>query len=1131
MAASLGHVLSQMQRWTSPRLGDLPDAVLIERFLHHRDESAFAALVARHGSMVLRSCRRVLGDDHEAEDAFQATFLILARKAHTLRQSSALPGFLHRVARRVALKARSKVAVRARDERLVEDLPDVSTDPLARLTARGLLTVFDEELARLPQAQRSAVMLCCLEGRTQEEAARLLGWTAGSLRGHLDRGRNRLHARLVHRGITLPAALAVVAVSRGEAAPALLLRSTIEAALNGDIGGSSAALAQSVLQTMFVSKVAGATAVVLTIALAASLAVTLATRVPVAQAPVDKTPATPVAQKNAEAPKARVDRFGDPLPPHAVARFGTVRYRHDRTIFASAISPDGRLLAGASGKLVQIWDAETGRTLQRWSLAGFRHPVLALAFTPDGKNLVSYEEVAERTGIKGKVECLGKIRFSDVASGKTVREFDRANHRKRSTTYGSYVDVLSGGKQLLLRDQREAVVRLLDAKNGEETRSFHCKEDYLPSFACSPDGRLFAVGEESGTIRLWEIATGKERFTLKKHPASCIALTFSPDSKTLASGDKNGVAHLWDVANGKILHTLNPKIDQGRGDDPGIGSLSYAQDGKNLLSSHPYWVVFWDAASGKEIRRLPNEPSRALRYLPDGKTLIAGGDNRWGRGENTFRFFDLETGKPCRNVDGHGATVEALAYSPDGKYIATCDGGNTQPPELRVWEVSSGRVVLQNITRNTAHMDALAFSPQGDVLAAAHWNTITLWDLKTGKPSRTLPNYQAAPSGGLAFSTDGTKLACAGQDDSIRVWDLASGKELLNLHVGIKDAHPISVRDVTFSPDLRLAAYGDWSASSIRLWDLSTGKLWKSIKRGGRGLINLTLSPDGRSLLEASEGGWKMFLWEVATGQLRRTIPLSSFPHWDVAFSPDGRRIAVTQDSRDIRRAENQPSIWLFDLASNRPPAKLFGYEGQINVLKFSPDSRLLASGNSDTTAILWEIAGLDPGTPPVPLTPDQRAASWNDLAGDAGRAYDALWKLVNDPGSLELFREQVKPAPAPAHAKLVGQLLTDLDSDRFSMRSQAQEQLAKLGTAAEAQLRNALTRKSSLELRKRVELLLAAIESERFRTRRAIEALELINTAPVRKWLQTLADGPADAWLTREAKESLARLKLRPSR
>lgn len=200
-------------------------------------------------------------------------------------------------------------------------------------------------------------------------------------------------------------------------------------------------------------------------------------------------------------------------------------------------------------------------------------------------------------------------------------------------------------------------------------------------------------------------------------------------------------------------------------------------------------------------------------------------------------------------------------------------------------------------------------------------------------------------------------------------------------------------------------------------------------------------------------------------------------------------------------------------------------------MLRFSPDSRLLASGGSDTTVLLWDIAGLLLDAPPVTLTAEQRTACWSDLAGVAERAYAAIWKLVNDPDSLKFFREKVNPAPAPADAKRVSQHLTDLDSDQFPVRSKAQEQLTQLGTAAEAQLRNALTRQTSLELRKRVEVLLASIESERLRMRRAMEALELINTPSARQWLQTLANGSTGAWLTLEAKESLGRMNQRPDR
>jgi len=243
------------------------------------------------------------------------------------------------------------------------------------------------------------------------------------------------------------------------------------------------------------------------------------------------------------------------------------------------------------------------------------------------------------------------------------------------------------------------------------------------------------------------------------------------------------------------------------------------------------------------------------------------------------------------------------------------------------------------------------------------------------------------------------------------------------------------------------------------------------------------------------------------------------------------------------------------DIKTGKPCRQFDGHSKAVECVACSPDGKYIATNagvappelrvwevssgrvvfqdatKGDTTALLWDVAGLDPGTPAAPLTPDQRTTCWNDLAGGARQANDAIWKLVNDAHGLELLRAKVKPASAPADAQLVSRLLTDLDSDRFPVRSRAQERLAILSTAVETQLRNALTGKTTLESRQRVEKLLAAIEGERLRTRRAIETLELINTAPARELLQRLTNGSAGNWLTLEAKDSLDRLRMRPAR
>lgn len=211
-------------------LAPVADAVLLQRFAQHRDEAAFAELVERHGPLVRRVCRRALADPAAADDAFQATFLVLARKAGAIQYPERLAGFLHGVACRAARKASSAQRLRQWPADAPEPA-DPRPDPLAELSARDLLTAIDEEVARLPENNRLPVILCCLEGLSLEEAAARLGWSRGSVKGRLERGRVMLHARLVRRGLKLPAVLAAVELSRqAGTVPVVLVTSTARAA-------------------------------------------------------------------------------------------------------------------------------------------------------------------------------------------------------------------------------------------------------------------------------------------------------------------------------------------------------------------------------------------------------------------------------------------------------------------------------------------------------------------------------------------------------------------------------------------------------------------------------------------------------------------------------------------------------------------------------------------------------------------------------------------------------------------------------------------------------------------------------------------------------------------------------------
>lgn len=236
------------------RLGKLLDRQLLERFLRTGDEAAFTTLVARHGPLVLRVCRNVLHEEHAAEDAFQAAFLVLIRKAGTIRRQQSLSSWLYKVAYRIALEARTAAVQRQAREAQVPG--KTAADPLAEITGRELLAVLDEELMRLPEKYRAPLVLCYLESATTDEAARQLDWSLSTFKRRLDAGRELLRTRLARRGLTLAAAFATILMASGTVAaalPARLLSSTLQAVAAETV---SARLATGGWRASFLAKLA-----------------------------------------------------------------------------------------------------------------------------------------------------------------------------------------------------------------------------------------------------------------------------------------------------------------------------------------------------------------------------------------------------------------------------------------------------------------------------------------------------------------------------------------------------------------------------------------------------------------------------------------------------------------------------------------------------------------------------------------------------------------------------------------------------------------------------------------------------------------------------------------------------------
>jgi RNA polymerase sigma factor (sigma-70 family) len=256
-ASQPGLILRHLRRQFAARhTAEISDGQLLERFVSQHEEAAFATLVSRHGPMVLSVCQRVLGNWHDAEDAFQAAFLTLAQKAATVRQQTTVGSWMYQVAFRIAIHLRQRT--KKRQQREEHACPRPACDPLDEVTGRELLAVFDEEVQHLPARYRAPLVLCCLEGQTRDVAARQLGYSVNTLNRRLERARQLLRTRLARRGLAPSAALLTVGlpqVTATASVPAPLVRATLQSCcgwLSGEstTAGVATQLARETLRTL-----------------------------------------------------------------------------------------------------------------------------------------------------------------------------------------------------------------------------------------------------------------------------------------------------------------------------------------------------------------------------------------------------------------------------------------------------------------------------------------------------------------------------------------------------------------------------------------------------------------------------------------------------------------------------------------------------------------------------------------------------------------------------------------------------------------------------------------------------------------------------------------------------------------
>jgi RNA polymerase sigma factor (sigma-70 family) len=1088
------------------------DDELLGRFVRQRDDGAFAELVRRHGPMVLGVCRRILRDAEAAEDAFQAAFLVLFRKAAGLRSGASLGAWLHGVARRLALQClRAERRRRCREAKGTQPGHALEQpDPLDEVSARELLRALDEELERLAERYRLPLILCVLEGRSVPEAARQLGWSPGSVRGRLARGRACLQARLARRGLAVPAGVAglLLAPCAAEATvSAALAARAVHGVLEsgGGVSARAAALAEGGLKHGVLARVK----VGLVLLLAAGAITTgWGARAPQAPRPAaeEKSAHTP------EQSQALTDRYGDPLPAGARARLGTVRLRAGEGMYLLQCLPGNKTFVSVATEEQDVvlceWEMATGRRLSRVQWPG--RLVYGAALSQDGKTLVI-------------------------------------------STY----------------DGRRAMCRVLvrDVPSGRQTGEIPGAGD-VSAVAFAPDGKTIATAGADRSLRLWDRATGAELRRCGKTPIFWKYLTFSSDGKVLAASDGAGNVRLWEPASGREVRSLEGPVGS-------AGVLAVSPDSKILATAGGKDTVvrLWDTTTGKEIRSLHGQRgTTALDFSPDGKTLACGETREEGKTliRSAVHLWDVATGREVGRCAGHIFGVDRLAFSPDGKKLISGGGGTS----LRVWDVPTGKDALP-MAENESWVNCVAFSPDGRLLACAGMDsTIRLWDPASGNAARLFEEGHHQRVWQIHFRPDGKSLVSSGHDGSMRLWDVATGRETRQLvppgqpprtthdlspdgrtlvewstdgTIRIKDANtgeelrkmkgaPGWVGGARFSPDGgKVLSNGTGAPNdevcTLQLWQAATGteiRKWTAQRLGP-----LAFSPDGQTLagadadfLSNGTANRTFYLWDVATGRERHFVAAQPARIFSTIFSPDGRMLAW---------GDTTGTVTLWELAAGKVRQRFTGQDSYVNSLAFSPDGKSLAAGSADTTVVVWDLTGHLAGARPGPLSDGQLRKLWEDLAADdAGRAWRAIGLLTAAPAQAAPFlRDKLRPvAPSPEQDQL-GRLIADLASERYEVRKKAAEQLRALRERAEPSLREAARGRLDPEARKRVDELLGELDvvvlpPEELRPLRGIEVLERIGTAEARQVLQALADGAPQARQTQDARASLRRLAKR---
>ncbi|HWO25516.1 MAG TPA: AAA family ATPase [Kofleriaceae bacterium] len=447
--------------------------------------------------------------------------------------------------------------------------------------------------------------------------------------------------------------------------------------------------------------------------------------------------------------------------------------------------------------------------------------------------------------------------------------------------------------------------------------------DSVLACAVTADGRRVVSASADKTLKVWDLASGRELATLQGHSWAMTACAVTPDGRRVISALQDHTLKVWDLASGRELATL-------RGHADWVAACAVTPDGQYVVSaSNDKTLKVWDLAAGRELATLRGHTAwvTACAVTADGRCVVS------ASADKTLKVWDPERRCELATLRGHAREVTACAVTPDGRRAVSASHDQV----LKVWDLERGRE-LASLQGHASSVTACVVTPDGRrVISASQDHTLKVWDLDTGR-------VLAAPRGHIAWvnacvvTPDGRRVVSASHDQTLKVWDLASGRELVSLQ-----GHASSVTACAVTPDGRRVVSAS-EDQTLKVWNLE-GEL-ASLRGHADWVTACAVTPDGWRVVSASYDQ-TLKVWDLDSR--RELSTLRGHADWVTAC-------AVTPDGRRVVSASNDKTLKVWDLDSGRELAALQGHADRVTACAVTPDGRRMVSASNDKTLKVWDL-------------------------------------------------------------------------------------------------------------------------------------------------------------------------------